>query len=124
MLSYANLQPRIPPGFCCVGSPPVAGGGDVCALRHARRGGPRAERDVGRDQSLVSGVAGEGPARAEGRGPRGPQTAPRPDRLGEAGAGIAGRASGAGLSTAVWTLPRVATVIERLTGVVHHPGHV
>src|SRR5678815_2305152 len=98
MLSYANLQPRIPPGFCCVGSPPVAGGGDVRAWRHARRGGPRAERDVGRDQSLVSGVAGEGPARAEGRGPRGPQTAPRADRLGEARAGIAGRASGAGLS--------------------------
>lgn len=29
-----------------------------------------------------------------------------------------------GFPTAVWTLPRVATVIERLTGVVHHPGHV
>jgi transposase len=29
-----------------------------------------------------------------------------------------------GFSTEVWTLPRVATVIERLTGVGHHPGHV
>lgn len=29
-----------------------------------------------------------------------------------------------GFATEVWTLPRVATVIERLTGVVHHPGHV
>jgi transposase len=29
-----------------------------------------------------------------------------------------------GFSTDVWTLPRVATLIERLTGVVHHPGHV
>jgi len=23
MLSHADLQPRIPPGFCCVGSTPV-----------------------------------------------------------------------------------------------------
>jgi transposase len=29
-----------------------------------------------------------------------------------------------GFSTDVWTLPRVATLIERLTGVAHHPGHV
>jgi len=29
-----------------------------------------------------------------------------------------------GFATEVWTLPRVASVIERLTGVVHHPGHV
>src|SRR2546427_5853440 len=29
-----------------------------------------------------------------------------------------------GFTTEVWTLPRVATVLERVTGVVHHPGHV
>ena len=29
-----------------------------------------------------------------------------------------------GLATDLWTLPRVATVIERLTGVAYHPGHV
>lgn len=29
-----------------------------------------------------------------------------------------------GFKTDLWTLPRVATVIERLTGVRHHPGHV
>ncbi len=29
-----------------------------------------------------------------------------------------------GLATDLWTLPRVATVIERLTGVTYHPGHV
>jgi transposase len=29
-----------------------------------------------------------------------------------------------GFSTDLWTLPRVAEVIERLTGVRHHPGHV
>ncbi len=29
-----------------------------------------------------------------------------------------------GFATDLWTLPRVATVIERLTGVSYHPGHV
>lgn len=29
-----------------------------------------------------------------------------------------------GFSANMWTLPRVATVIERITGVRYHPGHV
>jgi len=29
-----------------------------------------------------------------------------------------------GYSTDVWTVPRVAEVIERITGVSYHPGHV
>jgi transposase len=29
-----------------------------------------------------------------------------------------------GFGTDLWTLPRVATVVERLTGVRYHPGHV
>jgi transposase len=29
-----------------------------------------------------------------------------------------------GFTTEVWTLPRVARVLERVTGVGHHPGHV
>jgi len=29
-----------------------------------------------------------------------------------------------GFSADLWTLPRVATVIERITGVKYHPGHV
>ena len=29
-----------------------------------------------------------------------------------------------GFSTALWTLPRVALVIKRVTGVKYHPGHV
>src|SRR5688572_21035303 len=29
-----------------------------------------------------------------------------------------------GFRTDLWTLPRVAALIERLTGVRHHPGHV
>jgi transposase len=33
-------------------------------------------------------------------------------------------AEASGYLTDVWTLPRVAEVIERLTGVAYHPGHV
>jgi transposase len=33
-------------------------------------------------------------------------------------------ASAQGFSTDLWTLPRVARLIERLTGIVYHPGHV
>jgi transposase len=33
-------------------------------------------------------------------------------------------ARGNGFDTDLWTLPRVALVIERLTGVHYHPGHV
>ena len=29
-----------------------------------------------------------------------------------------------GYGTEIWTLPRVATVIERVSGVKYHPGHV
>jgi transposase len=29
-----------------------------------------------------------------------------------------------GFQTDLWTLPRCAAVIERLTGVDYHPGHV
>jgi transposase len=29
-----------------------------------------------------------------------------------------------GFGTDLWTLPRVATIVERLTGVRYHPGHV
>ena len=30
----------------------------------------------------------------------------------------------AGFTTTLWTLPRVAAVIERVTGMRYHPGHV
>jgi len=33
-------------------------------------------------------------------------------------------ARGHGFNTDLWTLPRVAIVIERVTGVHYHPGHV
>ncbi len=53
----------------------------------------------------------------------------RPVRLSEVQVVAVGRAllSGplaAGYSTDIWTLPRMAAVIERQTGVRYHPGHV
>jgi transposase len=60
--------------------------------------------------------------RAAGRAGRKPRLEPKQWATIERGlrAGPAAH----GFSTEVWTLPRVATLIERLTGVAHHPGHV
>ena len=60
--------------------------------------------------------------RAAGRAGRKPRLQPKQWATIERGlrAGPAAH----GFSTDVWTLSRVATLIERLTGVVHHPGHV
>jgi transposase len=60
--------------------------------------------------------------RAAGRAGRKPRLQPKQWATIERGlrAGPAAH----GFSTDVWTLPRVATLIARLTGVVHHPGHV
>ena len=63
------------------------------------------------------------------RGLKAAGRAGRKPRLGPADLATVERALRAGpaahgFATEVWTLPRVAAVIERLTGVAHHPGHV
>jgi len=63
------------------------------------------------------------------RGLKGAGRAGRKPRLGPAALAKLERALRAGpgahgFATDVWTLPRVATVIKRVTGVGHHPGHV
>jgi len=45
-------------------------------------------------------------------------------QLGDLDAALRRGAPSQGFGTDLWTLPRVATVIERLTGVRYHPGHV
>lgn len=37
---------------------------------------------------------------------------------------LRGGARRQGFPTEIWTLPRIATVIERTTGIEYHPGHV
>ena len=60
------------------------------------------------------------------RRPGGP--AASPGWIGPRSRGWSGRCSKGprrtGFSTDLWTLPRVATVIDRVTGVQFHPGHV
>lgn len=60
--------------------------------------------------------------KAAGRAGRKPRLGPA--ELAKLDRALRGGPAAQGFATAVWTLPRVATVIERLTGVVHHPGHV
>jgi len=67
--------------------------------------------------------------RAEGRAGLKAARAGRKPRLGPAELRSLERALRAGpeahgFTTALWTLPRVAELIKRLTGVAHHPGHV
>ncbi len=97
MLSHANLQSRIPTGFCGIGSTPVSRRGIVCPRRVAGGGGAGVERDDGLRQSLASGVARHGPARPQGGGPRRTQTPPGAGRLGDGRAGVAGGTGGARL---------------------------
>jgi transposase len=70
-------------------------------------------------------------ARWRGGGAAGMRTARqgKPVRLGPAQLAKVRRvldrgAVAAGFDNDLWTLARVATVIERTTGVAHHPGHV
>jgi len=67
----------------------------------------------------ANGRAGLKAAGRAGRKPKlGPGQLAKPEQALRAGP------RGHGFSTDLWTLPRVATVIERLTRVRHHPGHV
>jgi transposase len=72
---------------------------------------------------VVSGVArGREALRAAGRAGRKPRLAPEQWARIETALREGARAHG--FSTALWTLPRVALVIKRVTGVTYHPGHV
>ena len=95
MLSHANLQSRIPTGFCGIGSTPVSRRGIVCSRRVAGGRCAGVGRDDGLHQSLASGLARQGAARSEGGRPGRPQAPPGAGRLGEDRAGVAGGAAGA-----------------------------
>ena len=74
--------------------------------------------------SLVSRVEtrrGRGFSR---RRPRGPETEISTRTIAAARQSAAAGARAHGFQTGLWTLPRVAKVVERLTGVRYHPGHM
>src|SRR4051812_21435220 len=65
---------------------------------------------------------GEAALRSRGAPGRTPQLSPQ--QLAQVERVLLAGAQASGFGTDLWTLARVAQVIERLTGVAHHPGHV
>ena len=73
---------------------------------------------------MAEGVAGGWPRRIAGGGTCRPPTKLTDAQLTEVEQALAKGAEAHGYLTDLWTLPRVAETIERLTGVSYHPGHV
>jgi transposase len=85
-------------------------------------------RQVGVSHQIVSDwrtvwrQSGRDALRAAGRAGRRPKLTS--EQLAEVEVALAKGAAANGYPTDLWTLPRVAEVIERLSGVSYHPGHV
>ena len=107
-----------------VGSAAIRGGPVVSPWPVAERRRAETGSKCHRCASMVSRVAGPRSARAQRGRPRGPQA--RLDRaaLARVERALLQGAPAHGFATDLWTLPRVATVIARLTGERFHPGHV
>ena len=97
MLIHAFSQPRIPTGFCCVGSSAVRGRAVVRARRVAGSRRTSTGRDQCLGQPLAPGLDRGRAAGPERRGTRGTQAALRCRRLGDGGARVVGRTGGAGI---------------------------
>jgi transposase len=65
-----------------------------------------------------------GPDALRSRGPTGPTLRLSDRQLGQVEQVLLKGATANGFTGELWTLERVAMVIERLTGVRHHPAHV
>jgi transposase len=102
----------------------------MCAVDLFEQGVIPAEiaRQLGVSHQIVSDwrtawrQSGRDALRAAGRAGRPPKLSS--DQLAEVEAALANGAAANGYTTDLWTLPRVAEVIERLSGVTYHPGHV
>jgi transposase len=85
-------------------------------------------RQVGVSHQIVSEwrtvwrEAGREGLRAAGRAGRRPKLSD--EQLAQVEAALTNGAEANGYTGDVWTLPRVAKVIERVSGVSYHPGHV
>ena len=73
---------------------------------------------------MAQGVAAGGRAALRTAGRAGRQPKLTEAQLARVEKALAKGAEANGYPTDVWTLPRVAEVIERVTGVAYHPGHV
>jgi transposase len=67
-------------------------------------------------------AGGRAGLKAAGRAGRKPRL--EPPQLAAVEAALRRGPVAAGFTTNLWTLPRVAVVIERVTGIRYHPGHV
>jgi transposase len=65
-----------------------------------------------------------GDAALRSRGAPGRTPRVTPEQLAEVEQVLLAGARASGFGTDLWTLPRIAQVLERHTGVAHHPGHV
>src|SRR5918999_5797087 len=65
-----------------------------------------------------------GPEALHSRGPSGPAPRLSDAQLATVEAALLEGATGHGFTGELWTLERIALVIQRLTGVHHHPAHV
>jgi len=58
------------------------------------------------------------------KGPAGPKSRLTPAQIEEVVSALLQGPTAQGYKTELWTLPRVASLIEELTGIKYHPGHV
>lgn len=65
-----------------------------------------------------------GRAALASKGPAGPKPRLTPVQMDQVADALLAGPTAQGYKTDLWTLPRVATLIEELTGVRYHPGHV
>jgi transposase len=73
---------------------------------------------------LAPPLAGRRHRRAAQQGPQRPAATAVRQQLAEVEQALLKGASANGFTGELWTVDRVALVIERLTGVRHHPAHV
>jgi hypothetical protein len=111
-------------GLRRVGSAAIRSGQVVSQWPVAERSRPPAGSERHRRASMVSRLANPGRRGLKGAGRAGRK--PRLDRAAWARVerALLQGAPAHGFATDLWTLPRVATVIARLTGERFHPGHV
>ena len=65
-----------------------------------------------------------GPEALASKGPAGPKTRLSPEQMEQLVDALLAGPAARGYKTQLWTLPRVAGLIEDLSGVRYHPGHV
>jgi transposase len=104
--------------------PPAPRGRVVRRRRPAGRGRPPARGLGSGGQRLYGRFKAGGTEALRSRGPSGPTPRLSDAQLATVEQALLEGATAHGFAGELWTLDRIAIVIERLTGVQHHPAHV